>query len=528
MKTYGLTWKKMICGLLLIILFIVPACSAAGELMSDPTTLSYFFYKGENATRTVYLKNTDPALNATNLSVTKSDLITKDSMKYLRATAITTDIQPDVLGPKGYLTFPVTVDSGTAESGSYTGNLIINSNLSSLTMPVTVTIKEPPLLPLIVLVVSTLFSVAFFDYATRGEKSARLKIKIHDLNNKLLNEQYFRSVPSGDQNGYNMLQFTEHFLEPIKNSLSEAEENLKNATSEDMKVAEAGYTEAYTAWDNWISNRVIWKDCLERTKKIFENLEKLSKTVKDDLNGQDFAFPSPIKDELHSAWWDAADPSQKKTPTDLLKKILTLGDLVSRFSDIYHSIKTDCDGPGDGENEAIKKLCAKTRDQLLQTPFKNIDDLNKVYDNFERNRDSITPATRGRSAHGVSSVASIGELIGKEGAGYESRKTVGEEEVTKEGVWIDPIKTWWARYVTPVAEIWPELSLVVYDQLRALWIPAILLIILGYSQLYESNLTFGANVIGDYSTLVIWGFATGPASDSIVTIIKDKTTTKAT
>ncbi|MFA7305020.1 MAG: hypothetical protein WC015_11010, partial [Methanoregula sp.] len=68
-----------------------------------------------------------------------------------------------------------------------------------------------------------------------------------------------------------------------------------------------------------------------------------------------------------------------------------------------------------------------------------------------------------------------------------------------------------------------QITLYLFDKFHSIIIPTVILSVIGFSQIYQSNATFGVNWIGDYSTLILWGFGTGPASDTIVKLVKDNT-----
>jgi hypothetical protein len=74
------------------------------------------------------------------------------------------------------------------------------------------------------------------------------------------------------------------------------------------------------------------------------------------------------------------------------------------------------------------------------------------------------------------------------------------------GIW-NKLNNWYARHH-------PDLVLGVYHTISFIVI-AVILITIGFMQLYVSNPTFGANY-ADYAGLIIWGFLSGGSSDAII------------
>ncbi|MDD1702729.1 MAG: hypothetical protein LUQ31_07100 [Methanoregula sp.] len=59
-----------------------------------------------------------------------------------------------------------------------------------------------------------------------------------------------------------------------------------------------------------------------------------------------------------------------------------------------------------------------------------------------------------------------------------------------------------------------------YIVISGTFLPAVLLIVLGFTQIYSSNPVFGANGALDYVTLLFWAFVTGPTSEKFSQIVQ--------
>lgn len=492
---------------LLSFLVLLPVSASGTDLTTSPTGLTISSVTGTSETRTFLILNSNTAANITNLQIVSLDLVRTDNERIIPASAITPASPATIVPPGGFVKEPVQFDFRSTASGEYTGSLLISANDSRTLMPVLVKLKDPFPLPLFVLIVFTFFSVVIYDYATRGLKSDQLKIKINSIESRLYSE--FK------QSAYE--PFTGHFYEKIANPLISAKEKLRQANYEG---AEAEYTKAETVWTRWISFRDQWRDRLQESEALKKRLDALIQeirdTLQDDAPQQDLPIRVMMDRDLQKIWEDAANPETK--PEATRTSIAELTGRVDLFDQTYRDISeavSQLQTPLAPLPECIRRL---RHDLLLLNYRANDPDTVAFLKEYPAKKQeclkNLVPVQMENDALILLQRISPGIYeYNLMNAGSEPAAIPGDQAAP--AVAPDAAQRKWHIRVT-------KFSLWIYDKLHSIFIPAAILVFLGYSQLYLSNATFGVNGIGDYATLILWGFGTGPASDTIVQLVKSK------
>jgi hypothetical protein len=496
----------LIISCIAILLFLTQAVAADTGFSLSPGSMTINTETGQSLTRTFLILGDTPGTNITGIQVVSLDLIRTDNQKAIPASAITPQPPASVIPPEGFLKVPVSFDFASQPCGEFAGNLLVSSNTSRTMMPVLVKLKEPVLIPALVLLISTFASVIIYDYATKGLKADKLKIKMEDIERRLPSE-FAQDSPDH--------HFTTHFKEKILIPFSSARMKIHQG---EYDAAATDFSTGETAWNHWNGAGDQWKERLEESKKIESDLEELSSKVKPDLPDQDrpedLALFETIQIDLETIWEDAAKTDTKPETTRT-----AIGDLATRitlFNHTYDDIKKAIDGLQDQETglECLKNL----RKEILNLNFvKNDKETTDFLAGYMAKKNECLKKIENDVIHSDTLILlqRISPFIDEFNAMSEAERSAPltkplpiKEDKPEEH---SRLPTWLTGAIV-----------FCYEKFHSIFIPAIILFIIGLSQLYSANMTFGANFWSDYSTLILWGFGTGPASDSIVTLVKEK------
>ncbi len=497
--------KFILIIIILSSLIFIPACASNGDFTTNPTALTINTVNGYTETRTFLIINNNPNTNITDLQIVSLDLIRTDNQKIIPASAIKPDSQVTTIPPNGFVQIPVVFNFQNSASGEYPGNLLISSNNSKTMMPVLVKLKDPFLLPLIVLIVSTFLSVIIFDYASKGQNTDKLKIKIHSIEIKLPVEF--------DQD--NQKEFTKYFKGKITNLLNSSKEKLKQGEYDNAKKE---YDDAESVWNHWISYSVEWKKRLEESVDISEKLKSIN-----NYKPEPSQFIDSVNEDLQAIWEDT--PKAETKPENISNKIEEIETRVVLFEQTYKDINEAIESvPASTE---IRKCFEKLQQDLLLLDFRQNDQRKNFFASYEtKMKECLTKETQEQRSSDntlilLQRISPIMSAFNAMNAEDVKRRPTPDAAAKKDAI---KRKSLWAKVSLYFkASLWASIWLYVFDKFHSIIIPAVILIFIGYSQLYQSNATFGVNGIGDYSTLLFWGFGTGPASDTIVQLVKDKT-----
>lgn len=148
-----------------LLALLAATVGAQGEVTVTPAQLSVAGTRGAVETRTLLLRATEPI---TGLQAIPLDLACADGNAVLQAGAIQAALPADQMAAGDPLTVPVTIDLRGASSGQFSGELLVNYHGGTLTVPMTVTVKDPWLLPLVMLLAGVGLGVVVSAYRTQG------------------------------------------------------------------------------------------------------------------------------------------------------------------------------------------------------------------------------------------------------------------------------------------------------------------------------------------------------------------------
>jgi hypothetical protein len=493
----------------------------------SPATLAVYAVQGDTEERTILFLKSSPETGIEHIQVVPLPLTRTDNREVILASAIHPGT-PVLLDPPNGLTIPVTFTFNTSVPGEYAGNFLINSNSSATLMPVTVKLKERPWLPALVLAFFTVFSVLFYDYATRGLKTDKLKVKINSITSRLPAEFPGDSPTS---------RYTRYFYGKISQPLAEAVGNLGQG---DYDRAESDYKIAEAVWTNWILSRPQWAVRLEDSVKIEKTAWEIDTRVKKAWPKEcplekTLPFIERCLARLDAVWEQAPgiDPATatSTTPETTRTRLDALHTTQRLFEGCFAQVQEIPVHNPDEVPGCIQKL----RKMLRDYTFDDTEEKIREFVNSFTTECIACAREVNRSDLRISPV-----LL--EFTSRQTPKTVAPEPGPEKEL------SAWQKFCQRVGDLWhgicqwvgrqwdgtrqwiwrnsplsPSQKIRLYEILHSVFLPALILFIMGFTQLYYNNLTFGANGAGDYFTLVLWGFATGTASEPLAQLIKDRT-----
>jgi len=146
-------------------LLLAATVDAQTGVTVTPSQLTVEGTRGAVETRTLLLRTSHPI---TSLQVIPLDLTRADGHAVLPAGAVQAALPADQIATGGLLTVPVTFDLHGAPSGEFSGELLVSYHGGALTVPITVTVRDPWLLPLVVLVAGVGLGAGVSTYRARS------------------------------------------------------------------------------------------------------------------------------------------------------------------------------------------------------------------------------------------------------------------------------------------------------------------------------------------------------------------------
>jgi hypothetical protein len=464
--------KLKLCAVGLIVLtlrvVVVTGVSAQSAITPTPEQIAIAGRRGATETRTLLLQATDPV---TDLQIIPLDLHRADGERVLSAGAIRVNLPSDEIEADGLLTVPVTVDLHDVSSGKFNGSLLISYHGGTLSLPMSVTVKDYWLPPLLVLLVGVGVGVGVSAYRAKGRPRDEVLKRVGQL----------RAQMRGDG------KLAQSFLARIEAHLVDVEATLQAG---DWEGAEQAAGKAEAVWTLWRKGRDDWLAQLayhaELVKKLQDEpsvpyIQTLQRNLEDALRGApDLEGPHKLRERLDEL-------AQQINRYDRLQgRLDDLGELCSRLSadqaeqwrlktQAFQRRLYDLDLDDEQAYEALQKEVEQAIDDLAQE--------------IPRQRGVIKAAleleTRGLGAR-------VLQLL----APPPSAREISTEEVSKAGFRLRLFT--WASYVIALA----------------------MLVGAGFGELYVANETFGANAWGDYFALLAWGFGAEATRAAIADMVR--------
>jgi hypothetical protein len=423
--------------------------------------------RGSSETRTVLLETTTPIKQP---ELTQLDLYRADGAAVFPASAISIGTPS---GKPSELIVPIKFDLGKASSsGEFSGNLRLSDRdgQQSIPIPVTVRVKDPWLLPLVMLLAGTGLGMGVSAYRAKGKPRDEILVRAGQLRSQMQDDRE--------------LEQAEAFRTRLESSLVDIRMALQGERWEEGQVAIA---QAELIWSKWLKGRTDWLAQLQYAKTLKERLQDENPNI---------PYIQLVSRGVENALRELPD---LEGPKQLRDRLDELAQQINRFFQLQGK---------------IKQLNGLT-DQLL--PEQKVLWQPKVK-SWEQQIESLPPADSAESSRLQTEVdgaiAELTQLI------VERSPTAAVPKSVATVPFMAPAPS--ARSLT-----WEEQGVKAGRQLRLFtWTSyAIALIFLagtGFSQLYVDNPTFGANPWKDYFSLLAWGFGAEATRDAITKVLQSR------
>ncbi|HVP94629.1 MAG TPA: hypothetical protein VMS89_05580 [Methanoregulaceae archaeon] len=431
------------------------------------------------ATRTVVLNATD---NITNINFIPLDLVTSDGQNIIPQQSITATLNNSQMDKGTFQQVPIVFSLKGINSGQYTGdvwftysNESVNGSVNKI--PVTVTVKAFWGWALFWLFVTVLFSYALAYYTASFKHLDEIEKDLDILRKYITNDpdlatkyQYGTGTDAEDKHN-------NRYYEQIQTDMDTVEEKIR---LKDSTNADTFFKDLQTTWDSWQKNR-------HQLVPLFKKFEEIII----DLNSytQDIPVIMSLRHGLQDKFDNIVSDTGQK---EMVKTIDNYSNYLNRLKQVLISI--------DRDEQQFKysdtcKAC-KSREECKQMiKTMTIDNIDNTLTNVKEQLDKTI----------------IGHHTPPSGSEPHIHLAPSKIKIPDSVfVPISPMKYLSGlNYQLILAKV-----RLFFSGVGAFLIVVAILIYTGYSQLYNSNPTFGASIF-DWATLLLWGLMSGPSADAI-------------
>ncbi len=464
--------KLKLCAVGLLVtllgLLLITGVNAQGGVTPTPDQITVAGTRAAVETRTVLLQATDPI---TDLQIIPLDLHRADGETVLPASAIQVELTSDEIASNAPLTVPLTVDLQGVPSGKFSGKLLVRYHGGTLSLPLSVTVKDRCPLPLLVLLVGVGLSVTISAYRAQGRPRDRVLTRMGQLQAQM----------RGDD------KLAEPFQTRIDDHLWDVEMALK---AEDWKEAKQAVKKAEEIWKHWRKSRDDWLAQLDYHIELVQRLQ----------DEPDVRYIQMLRGDLKDALRKALDGEE---PHKLRKRLDEIVQQINRYVRLQGQLDELNELRNRLQNDKAERWRLKA--QAFQCRLNDLDpgddeaykalqgelekDIAKLAQEVSRQQD-VTKAELESTARGLSSGRF--KLLARP----PSTRKITAEAVTDAGLRL--------RLFT----------------LTSYAIAVVMLAGAGFGELYVANASFGANVWGDYFALLAWGFSAEATRAAVTEMVR--------
>ena len=441
----------------------------------DPAQLNFAATRGNAASsRSLLIRATAPI---TELQVIPRDFLDGDETTVLPPRALKAPLAQHEIAAGESLTIPVTLNFHDLPSGRFTGSLLITYHGGELTVPVTVTVKDPPLIPLLFLVAGVAAGFGVSLYRAQGRPRDQVLVRVGQVRNPMAADKQLqeRGKP---------------FYERLEAELYDVQVTLQ---AQDWNAAKIALKEAESIWNLWERERRNWLRQIGAYDELQRELESLPAS----------SYRKSLEQEAREAYLTMPD----RTGPEAFKA--ELAGVAQRLYD-FSELAAQIEGLADGAHflQRLYALDAAPENAQYQAQYQ------ALADEVAAAQEAARAAARqpeGDVLHGGEGLAfgipksPVGEaMTGAVDALFKLPRLLGSRPAAasmaasaKQAVSRLQIFTW-LTYLAAVG----------------------MLAAAGFNELYTGVPTFGATGWGDYFTLLAWGFGAEATRASITGLLK--------
>jgi len=452
--------------LLGMVLMVFPT-SAQTEVTITPSQVTIVATQGDTPTTRILLIQSTKTLS--NLRLIIPEITTADYQSTLPISAITLPPITPLLTANTPLTLPLQIDVTAVDSGVYQSELQLQHDGGHQIIPLIISVKDWWLWPLLIMVGGVALGLAVSIYRVQGKPRDELLIRLGQLQ---------RSVQAD-------AELPLSFTSEINHQVVEVEANL---AVQAWPKATTALEQAETIWLTWRKDRTNWITQLGKIDEL--------------LNSEVMQQPSAqclvqLSRRLADAQRDAPLlPDGPRTlneilteTTDQLNRYVALKQTLNQLPDQY---------PMSDENYRYWQRYYQQLEQLSPTDNSGFETLQGDIDTFAERLDSAPEST--------SEMMAPNALFGIRGGETMPRPVFNAVPTLRVGS-------------IPLTESQQAQWRLTIFQWVGYGITIILLVGLGFNELYGNNPTFGAQGMNDYLPLLAWGFGAEASRNAITEVL---------
>jgi hypothetical protein len=394
------------------------------------------------------------------------------------ATSIDTALSSDQIAAGDILTTTVTVHLEGIPSGEYSGELLVTSSGDVLTLPVTVRVKQPWWWAFLALLVGSVFGGLLTSYRQRIQPYDEILIRAGRLKTQMRNDPDIISI----------------FREHIERHLVDTEVALQGTK---LEQARQEMTNAEEVWQRWRRDKINWKaqfDYIQQLQRSIEKAHYPTDTCEEAHYPSDTFYMREIQRNLRDA--ERAAPTLEQGPTALETQLQKQKQAIERYQELYRQIESMLTKIA--PYPSLQQRAAMLQMQLYNLRPDNTSGLDMLEHHIAEWRTEVVQQT---APEGESNA----EVLG-------SARSIapGFRAIT-----LPPVPS---LLSVSISEAQGKQSAMRLQWM--LWTSSIFVLVLltlvGFGQIYGTNVTFGANPWTDYAALLAWGFGVEASRASIV------------
>lgn len=467
----------LLCGAL----WTLAAAAQTAGLTATPSSLTIAGTRGGTATRTLLLRTTTPI---TGLQAIPLDLPAAAGEIVLPAAAVTAALPATELAPGQLLTVPVTVDLRAVPSGRFSGELLFNSATETLTVPLTVTVKDPPWGAAAVTLIGVALGVWMNRYRAQGRPRDALLVRIGQFRAPLQAEAAFETQ-------------AEAFKDRMEGLLRSVEALMQ---AEQWTEANQVLDQVQEIWNRWNNGRSDWLTQFRYAEELAGRLKEL---------GSGVFYIQSLQRELEDARRDTPDmPAQPGVtgPQEFQQRL----DRVAQAANRYLRLRDRADEIYRlGQTEAARLKAADFQRRLGDLTWTADTDLRALEQELE------AAVTETRQAAPQPQAAETFRDAGATAFSLGGAKTPGA--VSSAIGWLLGAPAVSAQ--TPAQQAQQAQQRLNWFTLISYAVAVLLLAGAGFGELYVARAEFGASPWGDYFALLAWGFGAEAARASVTEML---------
>jgi hypothetical protein len=470
-----------------LFLLLIASVDAGEAIVVDPNAITFNSTTGDIVTRTVIISATD---NVTGLMVLTTDLLEKSGTKIIPQQAILTPPITPQMSTSNIQQIPIHFNLANVSGGLYTGEVwLASSSNGTVKIPVTATIKDGLFWPLIILCATILLSYLLFCYKSGMKRNDEIQRTLNIIKESVDFDEKLKIRIQYDRKDVDPSDRPNPYYDQISYEIKILQEKLKIGTALD---AETSLTQLQTDWNTWNTSRGQLIGLLEGFSKFITDLNSLEqqilndgKSVEKNLNSEKVNSIKEIRCNLQETFDTVLQDQGQTKLKEALKKGIDNHIVLIRIVNSLNKIEEIC--PKKEQKKYIE--WRETSWSSLKTcDWGGITDLdidvtkqlNKAKELHDRaNRNTLDADNKGEEPLQSPRYLEFGEFP-------NNPSPPSNWAGTRLNLY------YWGSFLSMVS----------------------IIALIGFSQLYLSNPTFGAN-LNDYTTLGLWGLLVGSSAQTI-------------